>query len=214
MRVMFDPFGHLQDSSFRLRICDDGYRRPSLLSSYIHLPRYQVSSLHVSPHSFTSVRAGIVGGDNRRRSETQRNNMISAVIIVVPIYAKSNRRLSDKFRCNGCRGCERQDSTTIQATPTWWWCYEHSFPQSKVQYTMWMWRMFDACWHVFLLSCSIIWHWQCHWRKHNNTLRFGCLRRNIVRLRIGQLFVFHIIFKMIHKIYMWQLLNFWQMGKM
>ena len=40
------------------------------------------------------------------------------------------------------------------------------------------------------------------------------LCRNIVRLRIGQLFVFHIICKMIHKIYMWQLLNFWQMGKM
>ena len=47
----------------------------------------------------------------------------------------------------------------------------HNYFHKAKYNTMWMWRMFDACWHMFLLSCSIIWHWQCHWRKCNITLR-------------------------------------------
>lgn len=91
-------FSHLQDSSLRLHGCDNGSRRPSLYCNLIllHLPRYQVSGLHASPHSFHVWRA--CGW----WPETETNEiMISDVIIVVPIYAKSNRRLSDKFRCNG-----------------------------------------------------------------------------------------------------------------
>ena len=53
--VFYISTGHLQDLSFRLRMWS---RRPSeslfcMISSYIHLPRYQVSSLELSPHFST-----------------------------------------------------------------------------------------------------------------------------------------------------------------